>query len=111
MCCVNEGEQDRKKVRGRECQRVFVSFITQQQFCFFRGHLKLTACLISSGDSLQSASVHVCMLCVCVYVYVFVNGGYTVKTGGVKRSPVRVDDADKRYDGRHCCSEILLKAS
>lgn len=57
----------------------------------------------------ECACVYV--VCVCVYVYVFVNGGYTVKTGGVKRSPVRVDDADKRYDGRHCCSEILLKAS
>ncbi len=65
MCCVNEGEQDRKKVRGRECQRVFVSFITQQRFCF-RGHLKLTACLISSGDSLQSECVRVLCICICI---------------------------------------------
>lgn len=61
LCCVNEGEQDRQKVRGRNCQCVFVSFITQQQFCF-RGHLKLTAGLISSGDSL----LYMCAcLCVC----------------------------------------------
>lgn len=67
LCCVNEGERDRKKVRGRKCQRVFVSFITQQQYCFW-GHLKLTACLISSGDSLQFVCEHVCMLCECAYV-------------------------------------------
>lgn len=81
LCCVNEGEQDWKKVRGRERQRVFVSFITQQQFCF-RGHLKLTACLISSGDSLQSVCAHVCMLC--VYVYMFVNAGVYGKGGECK---------------------------
>lgn len=55
-------------------------------------------------------SLRVCVLC--VYVYVFVKGGgYTVKEGGVKRSPVRVDDADKPFHGRHSCSEIPLRAS
>lgn len=47
--------------------RIFVSFVTQQQF-YFRGHLKLIVGL--PGDSLQSACVHVYMLCVLMYVLV-----------------------------------------
>lgn len=50
--------RDGKKVRGRRQQYVFVSFITHQQVCF-QGHLKLTACLISSRDSLLPLCVFV----------------------------------------------------
>lgn len=70
ICVVLMRESEEKeKTRGKG-QCGFVSFITQQPLCC-RGHLKLIACLISSGDSLQSLCVytHLCHLCaVCTLV-------------------------------------------
>lgn len=80
MCCVNEGEQKRKKVRGRV--PACICLIYHSAAVLFSGSFEAHS-LSHLVRGLPAVYVCTFMFVVCVYVCLFGAGGVPFESGGV----------------------------